>query len=296
MKIAATGFFDGVHLGHRLVIGKMVEEARNRGCQSLIVTFWPHPRAVLQQDADRLRILSSLEEKKHLCYSMGVDDVAVIPFTREFSRLTARDFISEYLQETFDVTSLVIGYDHRIGCDNSESPDKVASWVSECGIEPIVVEDHRSVDGVAVSSTVIRRLIAGGDVRGGAERLGYNYTLHGVVVAGAKIGRTIGFPTANMMLYEPMKLVPANGVYVVDVLVQGQTYRGVCNIGIRPTVGDGRGQTIETHILDFDEDIYGLDIKISFIDRLRDEIRFDSLEDLKARLSLDCQAARMLLR
>ncbi len=271
-----TGFFDGVHLGHRLVIDTLVSEARSRGEEAIVVTFWPHPRAVLQQDARDFRLLSSLEEKKEMLLSMGVDRVEVLPFTREFASLTAREYL-QLLSERFGAGLVVMGYDNRIGSDKL-----TAGKINTAAAEIVVAQCTDS----GISSTQIRKALEAGDIELANGMLGYKYGLHGVVVAGNRKGRTIGFPTANIRLYEPLKLVPARGVYAVDVQVLGKEYRGMCNIGVRPTVGGG-SPTIETHILDFDEDIYGLPLKLLFIRRIRDERKFPSLEALREQLILD---------
>ena len=294
MAVAATGFFDGVHLGHKQVIDQMCAIARARGEASMIVTFWPHPRSVLQQDADRLRLLTSLQEKRERCLSYGVDRFEVLPFTRAFSGLTAERFVREYLVDKLGVTTLILGYDHRLGHDRFDSPQQMMDTVARCGVEPVRVEAF-TTGTCAVSSTQVRTALVAGDVTTAEQMLGYRYGLFGVVVAGNRIGRTLGFPTANMQLYEPLKLVPGNGVYAVWVDVLGRRYKGVCNIGTRPTVGLGGARTIETHILDFDEDIYGLDLCIEFCARLRDERRFDSLDLLKRQLALDRQKADEIL-
>ena len=290
MAVAATGFFDGVHLGHKQVIDQLCAIARQRGEESLIVTFWPHPRSVLQQDADRLRLLTSLAEKRDRCLSYGVDRFEVLPFTRAFSALSAEQFIREYLVDRFGVRTLILGYDHRLGHDRFETPQQMMDTVARCGVEPVRVGAFTS-GACAVSSTQVRSALFSGNVAAAEQMLGYRYGLHGVVVAGNRIGRTLGFPTANIQLYEPLKLVPGNGVYAVWVDVLGRCCKGVCNIGTRPTVGQGGARTIETHILDFDEEIYGLDLRIAFCARLRDERRFDSLDLLKQQLALDCQKA-----
>ena len=294
MAVAATGFFDGVHLGHKQVIDQMCAIAREKGEPSMIVTFWPHPRSVLQQDADRLRLLTSLQEKRDRCLSYGVDRFEVLPFTRAFSGLTAERFVKEYLVERYGVTTLILGYDHRLGHDRFDSPQQMMETVARCGVEPVRV-DAFTTGTCAVSSTQVRSALMAGDVTAAEQMLGYRYGLYGVVVAGNRIGRTLGFPTANMQLYEPLKLVPCNGVYAVWVDVLGRRCKGVCNIGTRPTVGMGGARTIETHILDFDEDIYGLDLRIAFCARLRDERRFDSLALLKLQLELDRQKADEIL-
>ena len=294
MAVSATGFFDGVHLGHKQVIDQMCAIARARGEASMIVTFWPHPRSVLQQDADRLRLLTSLQEKRDRCLSYGVDRFEVLPFTRAFSGLTAERFVREDLVDKLGVTTLILGYDHRLGHDRFDSPQQMMDTVARCGVEPVRVEAF-TTGTCAVSSTQVRTALVAGDVTTAEQMLGYRYGLFGVVVAGNRIGRTLGFPTANMQLYEPLKLVPGNGVYAVWVDVLGRRYKGVCNIGTRPTVGLGGARTIETHILDFDEDIYGLDLCIEFCARLRDERRFDSLDLLKRQLALDRQKADEIL-
>lgn len=294
MAVAATGFFDGVHLGHREVLGRMCAIARERGEESLVVSFWPHPRSVLQQDADKLHLLTALDEKRALCRDCGVDRFEVLPFTREFSCLPAESFVRDYLVDRYGVTTLIVGYDHRLGHDRFDSPEQMMDAIRRCGVEPVRVEAV-SETGRTVSSTAIRSTLAEGDVEGAAQMLGYRYGLRGVVVAGNRIGRTIGFPTANMQLYEPLKLVPANGVYAVDVEVLGERRRGICNIGLRPTVGLPGGRTIETHILDFDQDIYGLDLEIRFRKRLRDERKFASLDALKAQLEDDRKMAARIL-
>ncbi len=266
VAVVTTGFFDGVHLGHRHVLETVVSSARERGEEAFVVTFWPHPRTVLQQDARDFRLLTSVEEKKQLLKQLGIDRVEVIPFTKEFARLRADEYL-RFLRKSFGATMVVMGYDNRIGSDQltadacaqlPEFAHRIDFSVLSCA--PLPDYAH----GEAVSSTQIRKAIEEGDVERANKMLGYPYPLHGVVVSGNKLGRTIGFPTANMQLYEPLKLLPKDGVYAVEVKIQGQdrNYKGMCNIGVRPTV-DGKARTIETHILDFDEDIYGLPIRIT---------------------------------
>ena len=283
--IATTGFFDGVHLGHRLVIERLVSEARERGDESLVVTFWPHPRAVLQDGARELRLLTTLEEKKALLAGLGVDRIEVLDFSRRFAALTAEQYLRDILRDRFDVTTLLVGYDNRLGSDRLTA-SALAALAQSLGIELLELPPYQDI-----SSTRIRKALEDGDIASATAMLGYGYSLQGVVVAGNRLGRTIGFPTANMKLYEPLKLVPAHGVYAVDVEVLGQKYRGMTNIGTRPTVG-GTFSTIETHILDFDEDIYGLPLRITFLRRIRDEIHFPSLDALRAQLGQDREACR----
>ncbi len=283
--VVATGFFDGVHTGHRLVIQQLVEAAAVRGDESMVITFWPHPRNVLQKEARSLRLLTTLEEKKKMLLRLGVDHVEILPFTKDFSMLTTEDYI-RLLMEKYGAKAILLGYDNRMGFD-AKGADEVARTVESLGLEVIRTDMVTSERGYAVSSTKIRERLEEGDVRGAAAMLGYDYKLHGVVVSGNRIGRTIGFPTANMQLYEPLKLVPENGVYFVKVNTLGRDFYGMCNIGYRPTVGSGNGRTIETNIFGFDEDIYGLDMNLTFIARIREERRFDSLDDLKMQLEHD---------
>ena len=294
--IATTGFFDGVHLGHRLVIERLVSLAHERGDESLAVTFWPHPRAVLQDDARELRLLSSLEEKKALLKGLGINRIEVLDFTRAFAALTARDYL-RLLRDRFSVRLLLAGYDNRLGSDRLTAP-ALRPIAEELGMElvelpPLSFQAQPQAEAgyLEISSTIIRRALEEGRVEEANSMLGYRYGLRGAVVAGNRLGRTIGFPTANMQLYEPLKLVPGRGVYVVDVEVLGRQFRGMTNIGVRPTVG-GTTISIETNILDFDEDIYGLPIQLRFLRRLRDEIHFPSLDALKAQLALDRAACR----
>lgn len=280
--VVTTGFFDGVHLGHRFVIERLVSEAARRGCRSLVVTFWPHPRTVLQDGARGLHLLSSLEEKKQALYALGVDQVEVLEFDKAFSRLTAEEYLRAYVRERFGGEVVLLGYDHRLGCDRP-SAEKLRDIALAAGLEPVMAGKCP----VDVSSTLIRKALAQGDVAAANRMLGYVYSLRGVVVAGNRLGRTIGFPTANMKLYDPLKMVPSNGVYEVQVETVGGQFRGMCNIGLRPTVSQNTIPTIETNIFDFDQDIYGLDIKVSFVRKIRDEVKFSSLEALAAQLARD---------
>ena len=304
VAVVTTGFFDGVHLGHRHVLETVVSAARARGEEALALTFWPHPRTVLQQDARDFRLLTSLEEKKTMLRELGIDRVEVLPFTRDFAALTAHEYL-QLLKDRYGATLVVMGYDNRIGSDKRtaeevcDSPAVASrplpaigwappSYPAEGGQRP-----GNHIPLPPISSTRIRKALMGGDVETGNGMLGYRYGLYGVVVAGNRMGRTIGFPTANMQLYEPLKLVPGDGVYAVEAEVLGGVYRGMCNIGLRPTVG-GAARTIETHILDFDEDIYGLPLRLRFLRRIRDERKFDSLEALREQLVLDREACRVI--
>ena len=292
--VIATGFFDGVHIGHQLVLKQLIETANNRGEESLVVTFWPHPRNVLQQEAHSFRLLSSLNEKKERIYALGVDKIEVIDFDKDFSKLSAKEYLEKWIMESFSGTAIVLGYDNRVGSVISDSQDVVAI-AKELGLDVIRVDEEKSFSEGSLSSTQIRKALKEGQIEKVQSMLGEPYMLHGVVVLGNMIGRTIGFPTANMELYEPLKLVPDNGVYLVQVEVLGRNLWGVCNIGKRPTIGKGNARTIETHIFDFDEDIYGLDIKIYFYKKLRNEIKFENLDELRGQLEKDKYLCKELI-
>jgi len=289
MVIATTGFFDGVHLGHRKVIDTLCSTAKKRGAESVVVTFWPHPRNVLRQDARELRLLTSLEEKIELLKGCGVDNVNVLDFTRDFSKMSCESFLKDYIIGELGASVLIIGYDHHLGNPAySTDIEKVAAGL---GLETIKAESVSDKYNT-ISSTYIRNLVSTGGIERANQLLGWDYRLSGVVVSGNGIGRRINYPTANMQLYEPLKVIPEQGVYAVKVYVEGGSYYGVCNIGVRPTVSDSRTQVIETHILDFNEEIYGLDIKVDYCTKLRNEQKFASLDILKAQLEADVRQAR----
>lgn len=284
MAVVATGFFDGVHLGHREVIRTLVSSARERGEEAIAVTFATHPRAVLQQDARSLRLLSSPQEKISLLKSLGVDRVEVLEFSREFSRFTAGEYLRDTIRARLGGTAIVLGYDNRLGSDNL-TPSLIEPLARGLGLDVIVVPATLSPERKLVSSTKIREALAAGRVEEAASMLGYEYPVSGVVVGGKQLGRTLGYPTANMQLYEPLKLIPGRGVYLSEVETLGGRYYGMTNVG----------DIIETHIFDFSEDIYGLDITVRFKKRLRDGQRFESLDALKAQLSRDELFCRQLL-
>jgi len=291
MVIAATGFFDGVHVGHKAVLSALSIEAEKEGAQSVVISFWPHPRAVLQSDAVHFRLLNSLEEKKELIMDFGIDHFHLLPFTREFSEMSTKMFFTHCLKTLYGATKLVVGYNHRIGHDDSH----LETIAQETGIELIRV-DKALYDGETVSSTKIREAIQLGMMEQANLWLGYPYTLHGVVVEGNHVGRTMGFPTANLQLYEPLKQLPADGVYAVEVALMGRRYQGMMNIGFRPTIPDAHGRTIETNIFDFDDDIYGLPMSVYPLRRLRGEQGFSSMEALKEQLRVDKEVCASVLK
>lgn len=282
MAVVATGFFDGVHLGHRKVIDALVSSARERGEEAIVITFAQHPRAVLQQDARTLRLLSSPDEKSAIMKALGVDRVEIIPFTKAFAMMSAEQYLREVVKRRFAGTAVVLGYDNRIGSDKL-TPAAVAPIARGLGIDAFTVAAEVE-DSVIISSTKIRRALDEGDVESASAMLGYDYALKGVVVGGKQLGRTLGYPTANMQLYDPLKIIPAKGAYLSVVDTLGSRYWGMTNVG----------EIIETHIFDFDEDIYGLDITVRYKKRLREERRFNTVDELKAQLSIDEEACRAL--
>ena len=284
MAVVATGFFDGVHPGHRLVISTLLAEAQRRGEEGLVVTFWPHPRTVLQKDARNFHILSTPEEKKELLMEAGAEFVKIIPFTRDFASLTAEQYL-KFVMFEYDASCVILGYDTRLGSDQ-KGPEEIARMAAAMHLDAIIAPPFKGVapEGENVSSTKVRRALEEGSVALASEMLGRPYKVHGVVVSGKQKGRTIGYPTANVRLYNPLKLIPGPGVYFSRVEVLGCEWYGMTNVAV-----DG---SIETHILDFTEEIYGLDIKISFLDRIRDEHLFESLDALKVQLASDEQACR----
>ena len=285
MAVIATGFFDGVHPGHRLVIDTLLAEAAARGEEGVVVTFWPHPRAVLQNDADTLRYLTSRDERVALLRSLGVDRVETIAFSRRFAAMSSAQYL-EMLCRDYQCSALVLGYDTRFG-SGQEGPEQIAAAASKLGLGVTIAPPVCSPDGAPISSSRIRHALEQGDVALAATLLGRPFRLHGVVVSGNRLGRTIGFPTANMRLYEPLMLIPSNGVYETRVYAGPEQHRGLTNIGVRPTVSERNALTIETHILDFDQMIYGLDITVDFISRIRDERRFPTLDALRTQLEED---------
>ena len=282
MAVAATGFFDGVHLGHRSVIETLSKRSCELGEQSLVVTFTLHPRVVLQSDARELRLLSSREEKLRTLQSLGVDRIVEIPFTPDFHSMTTASYL-DFLKREYDVNEVVLGYDNRIGSDLAD-PQKTAALAREKGMGALIAPPLL-FEGAPVSSTRIRKALSQGLVEQANAMLGGEYSLKGAVVGGKMLGRTIGFPTANLRLYDPLKLVPRHGVYLSRVRVQDEEYYAMTNIA----------EVIETHIFDFSRDIYGLDIKVSLLRRLRDEMSFAGVEELKNQLQNDEICAKKII-
>lgn len=281
--VATIGFFDGVHQGHRFLISQVVSAAHAEGKHAVVITFDRHPREVLPS-GEPVALLTTLDEKLALLEQTGVDDVVVLPFTREFSQQTARDFMDSVLRGRLHVSKLMIGYDNRFGrYTPGEGFDDYAAYGRELGIE--VVRSQVAPQG-PVSSSVVRRALAAGDVVSAHRALGRCYSLSGSVVGGHQEGRKLGFPTANVVPCDGSKMIPANGVYAVRVALDGREYIGMMNIGRRPTF-DGHEKTLEVHIFDYDGNLYGRSLTVNFVERIRDERRFDSPEELAAQLEHD---------
>ena len=282
--VATIGFFDGVHLGHRYLINQVKIAASQCGWCSSIITFPIHPRQVIQSDYQP-QLLSSPEEKIELLSQTGVDNCILLPFTRELSKLTAWEFM-QLLYEQYKVRMLVIGYDHRFGHNRAETFEDYCRYGRELGIH-IMQATAYTQEQDKVSSSAIRRALLSGDVMTAHKYMGYNYFLEGTVVSGYQVGRKIGFPTANLRVDFPYKLIPSIGVYAVRVQVADQQWKGMLSIGYRPTINNGNDLSIEVHILDFQGDIYNQKMRLEFIEFLRPEIKFDSVDELIAQMHQD---------
>ncbi len=291
--VVTTGTFDGVHSGHQAIIKRLNEIAAKENGESVLLTFYPHPRMVLFPDDIDLKLLTTQEEKIKLLEKYGVQHLIIHPFTKDFSRLTSLQFVREILVSKIKTKKLVIGYDHHFGRNREGSFEHLKESGSLYGfsVEEIPAQD---VDHVAVSSTKIRHALKEGDVKTAKEFLGHDYTLTGKVIDGEKKGRELGYPTANISVESRYKLIPAIGIYAVKTEVEGNLYNGMLYIGSRPTL-NGTYQSIEVNLFDFDKDIYGKHITVHFISRIRNDIKFDNLNQLKEQLAADKLMAIHLL-
>ena len=298
--VATIGFFDGVHAGHRYLIQQVKEIAAAKGLRSALVTFPVHPRKVMNVEY-RPELLTTPEEKISLLADIGVDYCLMLDFTPEISRLTAREFMTQLLKERYQVKYLVIGYDHRFGHNRSEGFEDYVRYGKEIGIEVIRAKAYTSnieignEPNIPVSSSLIRKLLHEGEVSLAAHCLKYEYFLDGIVVGGYQVGRKIGFPTANLRVDDPDKLIPADGVYAVWVTFDGKTYMGMLNIGV-PTIDNGPNRTIEVNILHFHSDIYDKFIRLTFVKRTRPELKFSSIDELITQLHKDAEETETILK
>lgn len=292
--VVTMGTFDGVHAGHRKILKQVVETARQNKGQSIVMTFWPHPKYVLGSSKSELKLLSTFEEKAALIAACGIDFIIKIPFTREFSELNSAEFIEHYLIRSLNTKILIIGYDHKFGRDREGSFEYLKANQSKFGFQ-IMEIPRQDIDQVGVSSTKIRKALMLGEVQVANHYLTVPFSITGIVTKGEQLGRKIGFPTANVYVPDDHKLIPTDGVYAVWVHVHNNQYGGMLNIGNRPTV-NGEKQTIEVNIFQFDQDIYGENIRIDFIEKIRNEVKFNSIGDLKGQLILDAKSATKILK
>lgn len=285
--VVTVGIFDGVHKGHKFIIEKLQNISRNNHSTPVIVTLWPHPRHVLNHQASDTRLITTFEEKIKILSEIGVENLVILDFTAELSRMTACDFMEKVLFREIGIHHLVMGYNHRFGSDQEGDVNEIARCAEKIGFTAEQLEKY-SEGNTEISSSVIRKVLMAGDVKSAGGMLGHHFFISGKVVGGSRIGRTIGFPTANIQLDHPLKLVPRDGVYAVEVEIGNELFPGMLNIGIRPTVNDNPDhKTIEVHIIGFEKDIYGQDIHIHFIERIRDELKFHSSDELKVQLVND---------
>lgn len=283
--VATIGTFDGVHYGHQKIIKRLCELARSTGGESVILTFFPHPRLIIDPENQDLKMINTINEKAKILAELGVDHLIITPFTRDFSNLSPEEYIKDILVDTIGIKYLIVGYDHRFGKDRQGGMQELetAAKTFDYQIEQIPEQD---INDVAVSSTKIRTALLNGEVALAAEYLGYHFSIHGRVIKGDKIGRTIGFPTANIFVEETYKLIPSDGIYAVTVAMGEQNFKGMAYIGQRPTI-NGMTRNIEVNIFDFNAEIYGQDITMTFLEFLRHDVKFTGLETLKVQLQKD---------
>jgi riboflavin kinase / FMN adenylyltransferase len=291
--VLTLGTFDGVHKGHQKIISNLVATARAKDCESLILTFFPHPRMVLQ-DPSEIKLLNTMAEKSQLIESLGVDHLIIHPFDQNFSRLSAEEFVLEILVKQLALQKIIIGYDHRFGRNRTANIDDLVRFGEEYDFEVEQIS-ALEIDTISVSSTKIRMALSEGNIEKANDYLGYPFFLTGTVIQGKSIGRTMGFPTANLRIEESYKLIPQNGVYVVETIIEAKIIYGMMNIGYNPTV-DGNVHSIEVHFLDFEEDLYHQSLKVSILERIRDEVKFDSLESLQQQLEIDKKSTLHFLK
>tara|TARA_B100000900_G_C20598334_1_gene724372 strand:- start:1882 stop:2808 length:927 start_codon:yes stop_codon:yes gene_type:complete len=292
--IVTTGTFDGVHFGHRKIIDRLKKVAQNCNGETVLLTFSPHPRMVLFPDDQDLKLLTTIEEKKLLLEKVGIQHLIIHPFTKEFSRISSINFVRDILVNELKTHKLVIGYNHHFGRNREGTFEHLQEFASVYGFEVEEIQ-VQLLDNIGVSSTKIRKALFKGNVETAAEYLGYQYQLSGTVVKGNAIGRTIGFPTANIELHDYKKIIPNDGVYAVWVTVDGLSYKGMMNIGKKPTINN-QVRTLEVHLLEFEQDIYRRDVIIQFVKRIRDEIAFQEVSELKNQLEKDRALVLTILR
>lgn len=292
-SVVTIGTFDGVHVGHKKIINRLVNIAKEEKLQAIVLTFFPHPRMVVQKDTS-IKMINTIDEKADLLESEGIDHLVVKKFTKEFSRLSAQEYVRDILVNTLHVKHIIIGYDHHFGRNRTANIDDLKAFgdIYDFKVTEISAQD---INEVTVSSTKIRKALIEGDIKAANAFLGYSFMLTGTVIKGKGLGKTIGFPTANIKIEESYKLIPKKGVYVVKTQInKNTTLYGMMNIGNNPTV-NGTTQSIEVNFFDFSKSIYGTQVRIEILERLRDEQKFDSIEDLKTQLGLDMIKSKQFL-
>lgn len=282
--VITIGTFDGVHIGHQKILEKIINHAKTTDLKSAVLTFFPHPRMVLQKDAD-IKLLNTIDEKMKILEGLGLDVLIIHPFTKHFSRLTAKEFVRDILVNTFHTKKVIIGYDHRFGRNRTANITDLIAFgnLLDFTVDEISAEE---IDDVSVSSTKIRKALEEGDIETANSYLGYEYMLTGTIVKGKGLGKQLGYPTANLYIAEPYKLIPKNGAYTVKSRLNDTTVYGMMNIGFNPTV-NGTEKSVEINFFDFDTDLYEKTIQIDILARLRDEHKFESVEALKGQLARD---------
>ena len=285
-SIVTIGTFDGVHLGHQKIIQRLVELKKKQGGEIVVFTFDPHPRKVLFPDQKDLKLITTTEEKCQVLSKYGVDHVLVFPFTKQFSQMQAQDYISDVIVKGLKTKTLVIGYDHRFGSNREGSIETLKQFAPfhNFNVEEIPAQE---INQLNVSSTRIRKSIEDGDIQTANEFLGYSFFISGNVIKGKQLGRTIGYPTANICIKDTDKLIPKIGVYAVNAIIDNDVFKGMLNIGTNPTTDEDNNIKIEVNIFEFDKDIYGKNIKLEFIKRIRNEEKFANLDELKQALAND---------
>ncbi|MEQ3662760.1 MAG: bifunctional riboflavin kinase/FAD synthetase [Flavobacterium sp.] len=292
-SVITIGTFDGVHIGHKYVLKKVVQLSLENNYNSIVLTFFPHPRMVLQQDSS-IKLLNTIQEKESLLSELEIENLIVHPFDLEFSRLSAEEFVKDILVEKLNIGIIIIGHDHRFGRNRTATINDLTAFGKRYDFEVIEIS-AREIDDIAISSTKIRKALLDGNVFTANNYLGYNYFLSGKIVTGKKIGRTIGFPTANIEISENYKLIPRNGVYIISSKINNVKYFGMMNIGVNPTV-EGLGQKIEVHFFDFNKNIYDEAVQIDIYYRIRDEKKYNSLDELKSQLKKDESTSREFIK